>query len=83
MGMPGRGWTGKRRVTRQGIAEARRLGKHAALTDAGHALDPSYATKLGVDMDRMVISQPSSGEEALDIAEMLARSGEVGICPAP
>jgi len=71
--------SGKTTLTLHAIAEAQRLGRHAAFIDAEHALDPAYATKLGVELDKLVISQPSSGEEALDIAEMLARSGEVGL----
>jgi len=71
--------SGKTTLTLHAIAEVQRLGRHAAFIDAEHALDPTYATHLGVDLDRLVISQPSSGEEALEIAEMLARSGEVGL----
>jgi len=71
--------SGKTPLTLHAIAEAQRMGRHAAFIDAEHALDPAYATKLGVELDKLVISQPSSGEEALEIAEMLARSGEVGL----
>ncbi len=71
--------SGKTTLTLHAIAEVQRLGRHAAFIDAEHALDPAYARKLGVDLDKLVISQPSSGEEALEIAEMLARSGEVGL----
>ncbi len=71
--------SGKTTLTLHAIAEAQRLGRHAAFIDAEHALDPVYATRLGVDLERLVISQPSSGEEALEIAEMLARSGEIGL----
>jgi len=71
--------SGKTTLTLHAIAEAQRMGRHAAFIDAEHALDPAYATKLGVQLDKLVISQPSSGEEALEIAEMLARSGEVGL----
>ncbi len=71
--------SGKTTLTLHAIAEVQRMGRHAAFIDAEHALDPKYATRLGVDLDKLVISQPSSGEEALEIAEMLARSGEVGL----
>ncbi len=71
--------SGKTTMTLHAIAEVQRLGRHAAFIDAEHALDPQYAASLGVDLDNLVISQPSSGEDALEIAEMLARSGEVGL----
>jgi len=71
--------SGKTTLTLHAIAEAQKLGRQAAFIDAEHALDPAYATRLGVDLDRLVISQPSSGEEGLEIAETLARSGEVGL----
>ena len=71
--------SGKTTLTLHAIAEVQRLGRQAAFIDAEHALDPGYATRLGVDLERLVISQPSSGEEALDLAEMLARSGEGGL----
>jgi recombination protein RecA len=71
--------SGKTTLTLHAIAEVQRLGRHAAFIDAEHALDPGYAQAIGVDLDNLVISQPSSGEDALEIAEMLARSGEVGL----
>jgi recombination protein RecA len=69
--------SGKTTLTLQAIAEVQRLGGVAAFIDAEHALDPNYARNLGVDLQTLVVSQPSSGEDALDIAEALARSGEV------
>jgi len=69
--------SGKTTLTLQAIAEVQRLGGIAAFIDAEHALDPHYAKKLGVDLSTIVVSQPSSGEDALDVAEALARSGEV------
>lgn len=71
--------SGKTTMTLHAIAEVQAQGKTAAFIDAEHALDPHYAAALGVDLDALIISQPSSGEEALEIAEMLARSGEVGL----
>ncbi len=71
--------SGKTTMTLHAIAEVQALGKTAAFIDAEHALDPHYAGQLGVDVESLIISQPSSGEEALEIAEMLARSGEVGL----
>ena len=56
------------------IAEAQKLGGMAAFIDAEHALDPDYARKLGVDVDNLLVSQPDSGEQALEIAEVLIRS---------
>lgn len=61
------------------VASAQKAGGVAAYIDAEHALDPSYAAKIGVDIDALLISQPDSGEEALNIAEMLARSGAVDV----
>ena len=61
------------------VAEAQKLGGTAAFIDAEHALDPSYAGKLGVNIDSLLISQPDSGEQALEIAETLVRSGAVDI----
>jgi recombination protein RecA len=69
--------SGKTTMTLQAIAEVQRLGGVAAFVDAEHALDPNYARSLGVDLPALIVSQPSSGEDALDIAEALARSGEV------
>jgi len=71
--------SGKTTLTLHAISEVQRLGKVAAFIDAEHAFDPQYAAALGVDLDALIISQPSSGEDALDIAEMLSRSGEVGL----
>lgn len=61
------------------IAEAQKKGGVAAFVDAEHALDPSYAEKLGVDVDNLLVSQPDTGEQALEIADMLVRSGGVDI----
>jgi len=61
------------------VAEAQRLGGTAAYIDAEHALDPLYAARLGVNVNDLLVSQPDSGEQALDIAEMLVRSGAVDI----
>src|SRR2546428_6118862 len=61
------------------IAEAQRGGGVAAFIDAEHALDPNYAKSVGVDVDSLLISQPDSGEQALEIAEMLVRSGAVDV----
>jgi len=71
--------SGKTTMTLQSIARVQQMGKVAAFIDAEHAFDPTYAQALGVDLQSLVISQPSSGEDALDIAEMLARSGDVGL----
>src|SRR6266481_3573826 len=70
---------GKTTLTLQIIAEAQKLGGQAAFIDAEHALDPSYARKLGVDVDNLLVSQPDHGEQALEIAETLIRSGGVDI----
>lgn len=61
------------------IAEAQKLGDQAAFIDAEHALDPVYARKLGVDVDHLLVSQPDNGEQALEIAEALIKSGKVGV----
>jgi recombination protein RecA len=61
------------------IAEAQKLGGQAAFIDAEHALDPAYARKLGVDVDNLLVSQPDNGEQALEIAETLIRSGGVDV----
>jgi recombination protein RecA len=61
------------------IAEAQKLGGQAAFIDAEHALDPIYARKLGVDVDNLLVSQPDNGEQALEIAETLIRSGGVDV----
>src|SRR5476651_650656 len=70
---------GKTTLTLHVIAEAQRLGGQAAFIDAEHALDPAYARKLGVDVDNLLVSQPDNGEQALEIAEALIRSGGVDI----
>jgi recombination protein RecA len=70
---------GKTTLTLQVIAEAQKLGGQAAFIDAEHALDPSYARKLGVDVDNLLVSQPDHGEQALEIAETLIRSGGVDV----
>src|SRR5271170_1513581 len=70
---------GKTTMTLHVIAEAQKLGGQAAFIDAEHALDPSYARKLGVDVDNLLVSQPDNGEQALEIAEALIRSGGVDI----
>src|SRR3989440_5526193 len=66
--------SGKTTLVQHVIAEAQRMGGVCAIIDAEHALDPSYARKLGVDVDNLFISQPDSGEQALEIAEALVRS---------
>ncbi|TXF12190.1 recombinase RecA [Pelomicrobium methylotrophicum] len=71
--------SGKTTLALQVIAEAQRQGGTAAFIDAEHALDPVYAGKLGVDVANLLISQPDSGEQALEIADMLVRSGSVDV----
>ncbi len=71
--------SGKTTLALHAIAEAQRLGGTAAFIDAEHALDTSYAERLGVDTDNLLISQPDFGEQALEIAEILMRSGGVDI----
>jgi len=71
--------SGKTTLTLQVIAEAQRKGKTCAFVDAEHALDPIYAEKLGVDTDQLLVSQPDTGEQALEIADMLVRSGAVDV----
>jgi len=71
--------SGKTTLTLQVIAECQRAGGTAAFIDAEHALDPEYARKLGVDIDNLLISQPDHGEQALEIADMLVRSGAIDI----
>ena len=61
------------------IAEAQKAGGTAAFIDAEHALDPGYAKKLGVDIDNLIVSQPDTGEQALEIADTLVRSNAVDI----
>src|SRR5207253_4512383 len=67
--------SGKTTVCLHIIAEAQRHGGIAAFVDAEHALDPTYARELGVNIDELLVSQPDSGEQALEIADMLVRSG--------
>ncbi|WP_028589327.1 recombinase RecA [Paenibacillus massiliensis] len=71
--------SGKTTVALHAIAEVQRTGGQAAFIDAEHALDPSYASKLGVNIDELLLSQPDTGEQALEIAEALVRSGAVDI----
>ena len=71
--------SGKTTLTLQVIAEAQKAGGTAAFIDAEHALDPQYAEKLGVQVDDLIMSQPDTGEQALEVAEMLVRSGAVDI----
>jgi recombination protein RecA len=71
--------SGKTTVALHMIAEAQKLGGEAAFIDAEHALDPGYARKLGVDIDNLIVSQPDTGEQALEIAEALIRSGAIDI----
>ena len=71
--------SGKTTLTLHAIANAQKAGGVAAFIDAEHALDPSYAGKLGVDLDSLLVSQPDSGEQALEIAEMLVASSAVDI----
>ena len=70
---------GKTTLALQIVAEAQATGGIAAFIDAEHALDPSYAARLGVDIDEILISQPDTGEQALEIADMLVRSGAVDV----
>jgi recombination protein RecA len=71
--------SGKTTLTLHCIAEAQKIGGTAAFIDAEHALDPSYAKKLGVDIDSLIISQPDTGEQALEIADTLVRSGAIDL----
>jgi recombination protein RecA len=70
---------GKTTLALHMIAEAQKLGGTAAFIDAEHALDPSYCRAIGVDLDHLLLSQPNSGEQALEITEQLVRSGAVDI----
>jgi len=70
---------GKTTLSLHIIAEAQKLGGEAAFIDVEHAMDPAYADRLGVDLDKLLISQPDSGEQALEIAETLVRSGAVDV----
>ncbi|WP_308860051.1 recombinase RecA [Paenibacillus endoradicis] len=71
--------SGKTTVALHAIAEVQKIGGQAAFIDAEHALDPLYASKLGVNIDELLLSQPDTGEQALEIAEALVRSGAVDI----
>ena len=71
--------SGKTTLTLQVIAEAQKKGKTCAFVDAEHALDPVYASKLGVNIDDLLVSQPDTGEQALEICDMLVRSGAVDV----
>ena len=71
--------SGKTTLTLSVIAQMQKLGGTAAFIDAEHALDPQYAAKLGVDISELLISQPDNGEQALEIADMLVRSGSVDV----
>jgi recombination protein RecA len=71
--------SGKTTLTLQVIAEAQKAGGTAAFVDAEHALDPVYAGKLGVNVDELLVSQPDTGEQALEITDMLVRSGSVDV----
>ncbi len=71
--------SGKTTIALQVIAEAQKQGGMAAFVDAEHALDPIYAAKLGVDVDNLLVSQPDYGEQALEIAEALVRSGAIDV----
>lgn len=71
--------SGKTTLTLQVIAEAQRNGGTCAFVDAEHALDPIYAAKLGVNVDDLIVSQPDTGEQALEVADMLVRSGAIDV----
>ena len=71
--------SGKTPLTRHVVAEAQKKGGICAFVDAEHALDPAYARKLGVDVDELLISQPDTGEQALEIADTLVRSGAIDV----
>lgn len=71
--------SGKTTVALHIIAEAQKLGGEAAFIDAEHALDPAYARRLGVDIENLIVSQPDTGEQALEIAELLVRSGAIDV----
>lgn len=71
--------SGKTTLALEAVAEAQKKGGRAAYVDAEHAIDPDYAEKLGVDIDELILSQPDSGEQALEIVEMLAQSGAIDI----
>ena len=69
--------SGKTTIALHAIAEAQKLGGYVAFIDAEHALDPVYASQLGVDIDNLILSQPDTGEQALEITEALIRSNAV------
>ena len=71
--------SGKTTLALHIIAEAQKAGGEAAFIDAEHALDPVYAKKLGVDIDNLIVSQPDTGEQALEITEALVRSGALDV----
>ncbi len=71
--------SGKTTLAQHIVAEVQKKGEVAAFVDAEHALDPDYARKIGVNVDELLISQPDTGEQALDIVETLVRSGSVGV----
>lgn len=71
--------SGKTTVTLSIVAEAQKLGGVAAFVDAEHALDPSYARKIGVNTDELIVSQPDTGEQALEIVEALVRSNAIDV----
>ena len=71
--------SGKTTLALHAVAEAQKQGGEAAFIDAEHALDPAYAKKIGVDIDNLIVSQPDTGEQALEIAEALIRSGAIDI----
>ena len=71
--------SGKTTLALHVVAEAQKTGGEAAFIDAEHALDPIYAKKLGVDIDNLIVSQPDTGEQALEITESLIRSGALDV----
>ena len=71
--------SGKTTFALHAIANAQRLGGFAAFIDAEHALDPAYAKALGVDVENLILSQPDNGEQALEIAEALIKSGSIDV----
>ena len=71
--------SGKTTLTLEVVAQAQKMGGTAAFIDAEHALDPQYAEKIGVDVDELLVSQPDTGEQALEIADMIVRSGAVDV----
>jgi recombination protein RecA len=71
--------SGKTTLTLQVIAECQKMGGTAAFIDAEHALDPQYAEKLGVNVDQLIVSQPDTGEQALEVTDMLVRSGGIDV----